>query len=116
MADFAGGPEALGADETIASLETLLQGKLALSQRTRQLVRLVTLRQLSTTVLNAAQQMALNIDISADALYLLGIEKGEQRGLEKGKLESKVEIALYLLKQEARLPNASARLPVRSAG
>jgi predicted transposase/invertase (TIGR01784 family) len=111
LADFAGEPEALVAEKIIARLETLSKGKLELSQRTRQLVRLATLRHLSITVLNVAQQMALNIDITEDALYLLGEQKGEQRGLEKGllkgkeegkqegKLESKVEIALKLLKQ-----------------
>ncbi len=115
LADFAGEPEALVAEKIIARLETLSQGKLELSQRTRQLVRLATLRHLSTTILNVAQQMALDIDITEDALYQLGIqkgkeqgeqrglEKGEQRGLEKGlqkgKLESKVEIALNLLRK-----------------
>jgi predicted transposase/invertase (TIGR01784 family) len=111
LADFAGEPEALVAGKIIARLETLSQGKPELSQRTRQLVRLATLRHLSTTILNVARQMALDIDITEDALYLLGIEKGEQRGLEKGeqrglekglqkgKLESKVEIALNLLRK-----------------
>jgi hypothetical protein len=91
LADFTGEPEALVAGKIIARLETLSKGKLELSQRTRQLVRLATIRHLSTTILNVAQQMALNINITEDALYLLG----EQKGLEK----SKVEFALYLLKQ-----------------
>ncbi len=109
LADFAGEPEALVAEKIIAKLKMLSQGKLELSQRTRQLVRLSTLRHLSTTVLNVAQQMALDIDITEDALYLLGIEKGEQKGLEKGK----VEIALNLLKKgmAAEFVSEATQLP-----
>jgi predicted transposase/invertase (TIGR01784 family) len=76
---------------------------LELSQRTVQLARLALLRNLSTTVLNAAQHMALDIDITEDALYQLGIQKGEQRGLQqgeqRGEQKGKEETALNMLRE-----------------
>jgi predicted transposase/invertase (TIGR01784 family) len=103
LADFAGEPGALVAEKIIARLETLSEGKLELSQRTLQLIRLAALRNLSTTIFNTAQKMALDIDINEDALYLLGeqkgVEKGEQRGMEKGLQKGKEETALEMLKE-----------------
>ena len=103
LADFAGEPGALVAEKIIAKLERLSQGKLELSQRTLQLVRLAALRNLSTTVFNVAQNMALDIDITEDALYLLGEQKGEQKGLQKGKeeglQEGKEAAALQMLRK-----------------
>ncbi len=99
LADFGEEPEAVVAGKIMATLGELARGQLELAQRTLQLVRLAVLRNLGTTVLNAAQKMALNIDISEDALYLLGEQKGEQRGLEKGKVEGKEETATNMLKK-----------------
>jgi predicted transposase/invertase (TIGR01784 family) len=111
LADFAGEPGALVAQKIIARLEMLSGEKLELSQRTLQLIPLAALRNLSTTVLNIARNMALDIDITEDALYLLGEQKGEQRGLQKGKEEGlqegkeeglrkgKEEVALQMLRK-----------------
>ena len=108
LGDFGGEPEALVAEKIIAKLGELAKGELELGQRTLQLVRLAVLRNLGTTVLNAAQKMALNIDIKEDALYVLGQEAGEQKGLEKGlqkglekrKEEGKEETALDMLRED----------------
>jgi len=78
LADFGGEPAALVAKKFIARLETLSQGNLELSQRTLQLVRLAVLRNLGTTIYNIVQKMVLDIDITEDALYQLGEQKGKE--------------------------------------
>lgn len=91
LADFGGEPETVIADKIVAKLGELAHGQLELAQRTLQLVRLAVLRNLGKTVFNAAQKMALNIDITEDALYQLGEQKG--------KLEGKEEAALNMLRE-----------------
>ncbi len=101
LADFGGEPGALVAEKIIARLETLSEGKLELSQRTLQLIRLAALRNLSTTIFNTAQKMALDIDISEDALYLLG----EQKGKEETALEMlRKGMGLKLISEITKLP------------
>jgi hypothetical protein len=95
LGDFGGEPEALVAEKIIAKLGELATGALELGQRTLQLARLALLRNLGTTVLNAAQKMALHIDIREDALYQLG----QQQGKEQGKAEGKEEAALNMLRK-----------------
>jgi predicted transposase/invertase (TIGR01784 family) len=107
LADFGGEAAGLIAEKILAKLRQSTSGTLELSQRTVQLARLALLRNLSTTVLTAAQHMALDIDITEDALYQLGIQKGEQTGLQKGKEEGeqrgeqkgKEETALNMLRE-----------------
>ncbi len=107
LADFGGQEAGLIAQKILAKLRQSTSGTLELSQRTVQLARLALLRNLSTTVLTAAQHMALDIDITEDALYQLGIQKGEQTGLQKGKEEGeqrgeqkgKEETALNMLRE-----------------
>jgi predicted transposase YdaD len=111
LADFGGEAAGLIAEKILAKLRQSTSGTLELSQRTVQLARLALLRNLSTTVLDAAQHMALHIDITEDALYQLGIQKGkeegeqkgEQRGLQKGKEEGeqkgREEVAVKMLKK-----------------
>ena len=83
LGDFGGEPAALVAEKIIAKLGELATGVLELGQRTLQLARLARLRNLGTTVLNAAQKMALNIDIREDALYQLGQQQGKEEGKEE---------------------------------
>lgn len=103
LADFGGEPEELIAEQIIAKLEELAAGKLELSQRALQLIRLAVLRNLWKTVFNVTQKMAITIDIREDALYQLGQEEGMQKGKLEGKLEgereAKEETALNMLKR-----------------
>ncbi len=110
LADFAGEPAALVAEKIIARLETLSQGKLELSQRTLQLVRLAVLRNLGTTIYNIAQKMALNIDIREDALF----QEGKLEGKLEGKEELREETALNMLKKgmDVELISEIMNLPV----
>ncbi len=91
LADFGGEPAGVIAEKIVAKLGELARGQLELAQRTLQLVRLAVLRNLGKTVYNAAQKMAIHIDIKEDALY--------QIGQEAGKLEEKEETALNMLKE-----------------
>ncbi len=58
---------------------------------------------LGKTVYNAAQKMAIHVDIKEDALYQIGqeegLQKGKEEGLQKGKLEEKEETALNMLRE-----------------
>jgi hypothetical protein len=74
LANFQGEPADLIAEKIITKLEELSQGKLELSQRAVQLIRLAVLRNLGKTVFNAAQKMAITIDVKEDTLYQLGKE------------------------------------------
>jgi hypothetical protein len=99
LADFGGEPAGVIAEKIMAKLAELAHSRLELSQRTLQLVRLATLRNLGKTVYNAAQKMAIHIDIKEDALYQIGQEEGMEKGMEKGKLEEKEETALHMLRE-----------------
>ncbi len=87
LADFRGEPGELVAGKIIAKLRELSGGKLELSQRALQLIRLAVLRNLGKTVFNLSKKMAITIDIREDALYQLDQEEGLQKGKEEGKLE-----------------------------
>lgn len=91
LADFKGESGELIAEKIIARLGELSKGKLELSQRALQLIRLAVLRNLGKTVFNTAKKMAITIDIKEDTLYQLGEEKG--------KLAGKEEAALNMLKE-----------------
>jgi predicted transposase/invertase (TIGR01784 family) len=79
LADFGGEPAELISQKIIAKLEELSSGKLELSQRTLQLVRLAVLRNLGKTVYNTAKKMAITIDIKEDTLYQEGQEAGKEK-------------------------------------
>ncbi|MBC7921909.1 MAG: hypothetical protein H7Z75_12570 [Ferruginibacter sp.] len=81
-------------------MRELARGKLELSQRTAQLVRLAILRNLGETVFNTAQQMAITIDVKEDIFYQLGQKEGLQKGKEEGLLRGKEE-GLLKGKEEA---------------
>ena len=85
LADFGGQPGELIAEQIIAKLQQSTNGTLEMAQRTLQLVRLAVLRDLSTTVFNAARKMAITIDIREDALYQEGKLEGKLEGEQKGK-------------------------------
>jgi len=87
LADFGGEPGELIAEKIIVKLRQSTNGTLEMAQRTLQLVRLALLRNLSTTVFNAARKMAITIDIREDALYQEGKLEGKLEGKEEGKLE-----------------------------
>jgi predicted transposase/invertase (TIGR01784 family) len=57
------------------------------------------LRDLGKTVYNAAQKMAIHIDIKEDALYQIGQEEGKLEGKQEGRLEEKDETALNMLRE-----------------
>jgi predicted transposase YdaD len=99
LADFKGEAADLIAEKIITKLGELSKGKLELSQRTVQLIRLAVLRDLGKTVFNAAQKMAITIDVKEDTLYQLGQEEGLQKGKLAGKEEGKEEDAINMLKE-----------------
>lgn len=103
LADFGGEPAGLIARKIITKLSELSEGKLELSQRVLQLVRLAVLRNLGKTVFETARNMAIMINIKEDALYqegkLAGKEEGKLAGKEEGKLAGKEEAALNMLKE-----------------
>jgi hypothetical protein len=97
LADFGGEPAELIAQRILLKLAQLTDSRLQLEQRVLQLVRLVVLRNLSTTVFKSVKNMALNINIREDALYL------------EGQAEGKEKTALNMLK-EGFSPETVARL------
>jgi predicted transposase/invertase (TIGR01784 family) len=99
LADFQGEAADLVAEKIITKLGELSKGKLELSQRAVQLIRLAVLRNLGKTVFNAAQKMAITIDVKEDTLYQLGQEEGLQKGKLAGKEEGKEEDAINMLKE-----------------
>ncbi|MES2731017.1 MAG: hypothetical protein V4714_04685 [Bacteroidota bacterium] len=107
LADFQGEAEDLIAEKIISKLGELSSGMLELSQRAVQLTRLAILRNLSKTVFNVAQKMAITIDVKEDLFYQLGqeegIQKGKEEGIQKGKEEGiqkgKEEDAMNMLKE-----------------
>ena len=66
------------AEQIITKLGELSRGKLELSQRALQLIRLAALRNLGQTVFNSAQKMAITIDVKEDVLYQLGQEAARE--------------------------------------
>ncbi|CAA9325673.1 MAG: hypothetical protein AVDCRST_MAG56-7116 [uncultured Cytophagales bacterium] len=84
LADFGEESPALIAGQILLKLRQVSESELQLAQRVLQLVRLAVLRNLSTTVFNAAQHMALHIDIKEDALYQLGKEATALNLLKEG--------------------------------
>ena len=99
LADLQGESGSLIAEKILARLEELAEGKLEMSQRTLQLIRLAVLRNLGKTVFNTAQKMAITIDIKEDTLYQLGQEEGLLKGKEEGLLKGKEEDAVNMLKE-----------------
>ena len=115
LADAGGEPEALVAEKILAKLEGLAKGRLELSQRTVQLIRLAALRNLWKTVFDIAQKMAITIDVKEDTLYQLGQEEGLQKGKEEGLQRGKEEAAVNMLR-EGFSEETVARLTQLAAG
>jgi predicted transposase/invertase (TIGR01784 family) len=103
LADFRGEPGELIAGKIIAKLEQYSAGKLELSQRAAQLIRLAILRNLGETVFNLAKKMPITIDIKEDIFYREGMQQGLQQGMQQGKeegeLEGKEKTALNMLRE-----------------
>lgn len=79
LADHKDESKELIAERIIARLHQLASGKLELSQRALQLVRLALLRNLSEIVFNAIIKMPITVDIKEDVLYRLGEEEGKEK-------------------------------------
>ncbi len=83
------------AEKIITTLQQRTNGTLEMAQRTLQLVRLALLRNLSTTVFNAARKMAITMDIKEDALY----QEGKLEGKLEGEQKAKESTALTMLQE-----------------
>lgn len=119
LADFGEEPAALIAEKIIAKLKQLSEGRLELAQRALQLVRLAVLRNLSETVADTANKMAITIDIIKEdtlygKVYQEGKQEGKQEGLQQGELEGKEKAALNMLRKgmAAELISEITELPV----